>query len=65
MVNKGGTSIVGIGDSDFAANKHFYNGNNSDLFLNALLLISSDNLDTQGVFLYAPSSIQGILIKTL
>ena len=33
MINKGGTSIVVIGDSDFAANKHFYNGNNSDLFL--------------------------------
>jgi len=56
---------VGIGDSDVAANKQCYNGKNSDLFLNGLLLISSDNLDTQGVFLYAPSSIQGILIKTL
>jgi ABC-type uncharacterized transport system involved in gliding motility auxiliary subunit len=36
MVNKGGTSIVIIGDSDFATDKHFYNGNNSDLFLNTL-----------------------------
>ena len=36
MINKGGTSIVVIGDSDFAANKHFYNGNNSDLFLSVI-----------------------------
>jgi ABC-type uncharacterized transport system involved in gliding motility auxiliary subunit len=25
-----------IGDSDFASNRHFRNGNNSDLFLNAI-----------------------------
>ena len=36
LINKGGTSIVVIGDSDFATDKHFYNGNNSDLFLNTL-----------------------------
>ena len=36
MINKEGTSIVVLGDSDFATNKHFYNGNNSDLFLNTL-----------------------------
>ena len=33
MINKGGTSIVVFGDSDFITDKHFYNGNNSDLFL--------------------------------
>ena len=36
MIHKGGTSIVVFGDSDFATDKHFYNGNNSDLFLNTL-----------------------------
>lgn len=28
--------LIVMGDSDFAANKHFYNGNNSDLFLNSV-----------------------------
>ena len=42
MVNKGGTSIVVIGDSDFATNKHFYNGNNSDLFLNIINRLAAD-----------------------
>jgi len=32
----GGTRMVLIGDSDFAANAHFRNGNNSDLFLTAV-----------------------------
>ncbi|MBN1685350.1 MAG: hypothetical protein JW852_01790, partial [Spirochaetales bacterium] len=30
------TRLVVVGDSDFAANQHFQNGNNSDLFLNAV-----------------------------
>ena len=36
LISKEGTRIVVLGDSDFATNKHFYNGNNSDLFLNTL-----------------------------
>ena len=32
----GGTRMVLIGDSDFATNSHFRNGNNSDLFLTAV-----------------------------
>ncbi|CAB1083693.1 hypothetical protein JY97_07530 [Alkalispirochaeta odontotermitis] len=31
-----GTRLVLIGDSDFAANRHFRNGNNGDLFLTAV-----------------------------
>jgi ABC-type uncharacterized transport system involved in gliding motility auxiliary subunit len=31
-----GTTLIVIGDSDFASNQHFYNGNNSDLFLSAV-----------------------------
>ncbi len=31
-----GTALIVIGDSDFASNEHFYNGNNGDLFLNAV-----------------------------
>ena len=31
-----GTALIVIGDSDFASNQHFYNGNNSDLFLSAV-----------------------------
>lgn len=31
-----GTRLVVIGDSDFATNQHFHNGNNSDLFLTAV-----------------------------
>ncbi len=34
--NTRGTRLVLIGDSDFAANRHFRNGNNSDLFLTAV-----------------------------
>ncbi len=30
------TRLIIIGDSDFASNEHFYNGNNSDLFLNSV-----------------------------
>ena len=30
------TRLVVIGDSDFASNEHFYNGNNGDLFLNSV-----------------------------
>ena len=33
---KQGTALIVIGDSDFASNEHFYNGNNGDLFLNAV-----------------------------
>jgi ABC-type uncharacterized transport system involved in gliding motility auxiliary subunit len=29
-----GTTLIVIGDSDFASNEHFYSGNNGDLFLN-------------------------------
>jgi len=32
----GGTRMVVFGDSDFASNEHFYNGNNGDLFLNSV-----------------------------
>ncbi|GAG47518.1 unnamed protein product, partial [marine sediment metagenome] len=31
-----GTTLMVIGDSDFASNEHFYSGNNGDLFLNAV-----------------------------
>ena len=31
-----GTRLIVIGDSDFASNRHFQNGNNSDLFLSAV-----------------------------
>lgn len=31
-----GTRLAVIGDSDFAANRHFRNGNNSDLFLSSI-----------------------------
>jgi len=31
-----GTTLIVIGDSDFASNQHFYNGNNGDLFLNSV-----------------------------
>lgn len=35
------TRIIIFGDSDFASNKHFYDGNNGDLFLNALNLLTT------------------------
>ncbi len=31
-----GTALIVIGDSDFASNQNFYNGNNSDLFLSSV-----------------------------
>ena len=31
-----GSTLVVIGDSDFATNEHFYSGNNSELFLNTI-----------------------------
>ena len=31
-----GTTLMVIGDSDFASNEHFYSGNNGDFFLNAV-----------------------------
>ncbi len=31
-----GTAIIVIGDSDFASNQHFYNGDNSNLFLTSV-----------------------------
>jgi len=31
-----GSTLLVIGDSDFASDEHFYNGNNGDLFLNAV-----------------------------
>jgi len=42
MIHKGKTTFVVIGDSDFAANKHFYNGNNSDLFLNVVNRLAAE-----------------------
>ncbi len=42
MIQKGRTRIAAIGDSDFAANTHFYNGNNSDLFLNVVNRLAVD-----------------------
>lgn len=35
------TRLVVFGDSDFASNQHFYNGNNSDLFLNSVELLTA------------------------
>ncbi|MFC2006194.1 GldG family protein [Chloroflexota bacterium] len=35
------TLLIVFGDSDFASNQHFYNGNNSDLFLNAVNLLTA------------------------
>ena len=37
-----GTRLVVIGDSDFASNRHFQNGNNGDLFLSAVSWLSAD-----------------------
>jgi len=34
------TRLVVIGDSDFASNQHFYNGNNGDLFLNGVNMLT-------------------------
>ena len=42
IINRAETRIVVITDSDFASNKHFYNGNNSDLFLNIISLLAED-----------------------
>lgn len=40
-----GTALIVIGDSDFATNQHFYNGNNSDLFLSSVnWLVASKEL---------------------
>jgi len=36
-----GPRLIVIGDSDFASNKHFFNGNNSDLFLNSVNLLTA------------------------
>ncbi len=36
VVEGQGTTLMVIGDSDFASNEHFYGGNNGDLFLNAV-----------------------------
>jgi len=36
VVEGQGTTLIVIGDSDFASNQHFYNGNNSDLFLSSV-----------------------------
>jgi ABC-type uncharacterized transport system involved in gliding motility auxiliary subunit len=35
------TRLVVLGDSDFASNQHFYNGNNGDLFLNSVELLTA------------------------
>lgn len=34
------TRLIVIGDSDFASNQHFYNGNNGDFFLNSVNLLT-------------------------
>ncbi|MFC2016330.1 GldG family protein [Chloroflexota bacterium] len=36
-----GTTLVVIGDSDFASNQHFYNGNNGNLFLKSVELLTA------------------------
>ncbi|MDP2729509.1 MAG: Gldg family protein [Dehalococcoidales bacterium] len=35
------TRLVVIGDSDFASNQHFYNGDNGNLFLNSMELLTA------------------------
>ena len=35
------TRLVVIGDSDFASNQHFYNGNNGDFFLNSVEFLTA------------------------
>jgi len=35
------TRLVVIGDSDFAVNQHFYNGNNGDFFLNSVEFLTA------------------------
>ena len=35
------TRLVVFGDADFASNQHYYNGNNSDLFLNSVNLLTA------------------------
>ena len=42
LVSRKGTRLAVIGDSDFATNQHFYNGNNSDLFLNTVNMLTAD-----------------------
>jgi hypothetical protein len=36
-----GTTLIVIGDSDFASNEHFYSGNNGDLFLSSVELLTA------------------------
>ena len=36
-----GTALMVIGDSDFASNEHFYSGNNGDLFLYSVELLTA------------------------
>jgi hypothetical protein len=36
-----GTTLMVIGDSDFASNDHFYSGNNGDLFLSSIDLLTA------------------------
>lgn len=35
------TRLIVFGDSDFASNQHYYNGNNEELFLNTINLLSA------------------------
>ena len=35
------TRLIVIGDSDFAANQHFYNGNNGEFFVNSIQLLTA------------------------
>ena len=42
IVSKGKTRLAVIGDSDFATNQHFLNGNNSALFLSTINWLTED-----------------------
>ncbi|MFC1873713.1 GldG family protein [Chloroflexota bacterium] len=36
-----GTRLIVLGDSDFVSDQHFYNGNNGELFLNSINILSA------------------------
>ena len=41
VVEGQGTTLIVIGDSDFASNEHFYSGNNGDLFLSLIDILTA------------------------
>jgi len=41
VVEGQGTTLIAIGDSDFASNQHFYSGDNGDLFLSSIDLLTA------------------------